>query len=348
MKKNIALIGFIDEEKIPGIYKKYNDLCDAFEMRGERIERWFIRFGRGCNTDFLTAFFKSKSDIFWIRYSPFMLSTFLLVLVICALRLQRKKVIIELPAPLSAALKEIGKVSFVRSCAHNILLHLLAPINLSLASEIYWHGEENSFFNFFLRRKPNKLMTNGVDLSKISPITVNPRDKIVMLFVGTIGHWHGVDRVIAGLSAAREVRVDVHIVGDGPELEYLRGYTASLGLEDCVNFHGPLYGSDLEAVYKKSNLGISTLALHRVGLTSLSSIKTREYLAFGLPILLAGDDPDLKDNLPYVHKIAQSDEALDLKEISTWYRNLDHDVSYQCRQFSEDNFSWYRKVLSYC
>jgi rhamnosyl/mannosyltransferase len=99
----------------------------------------------------------------------------------------------------------------------------------------------------FVRHYPQKVrvVPLGIDLSPFAPAAIESpevhelRSRFgrgpVILFVGRIVGSKGLDVL---LDAARQVEANFVLVGDGPELERLRGRCATMGLEDKVTFTG--------------------------------------------------------------------------------------------------------------
>ena len=50
----------------------------------------------------------------------------------------------------------------------------------------------------------------------------------------------------------------------------------------------------MERFYETADVGVGTLALHRNGMNEACPLKTRQYLACGLPIVYAHTDPALQ------------------------------------------------------
>lgn len=130
------------------------------------------------------------------------------------------------------------------------------------------------------------------------PPTGNSRPKFV--FVGSAGvagrNWHGLDLL---LRLARAMPTfEFSIVGSTSD--DLSGVAAP----ENVRFLGPLYGSALEAVYRTHDVAVSSLAIHRAGVREASPLKTREYLSYGLPVVVAYEeaDPGLH-SVPFVLRI---------------------------------------------
>ncbi|GAA4311473.1 glycosyltransferase family protein [Compostibacter hankyongensis] len=136
-----------------------------------------------------------------------------------------------------------------------------------------------------LYNKPGITVGNGYDLGQVSAHGIHKgegkRSPSQLIFVSSPGMiWHGIDKLFE-LSEYLE-DVNFHLVG--PYYEKQR-----------PNFiqHGYLSKNELFELYSKMDIGVGTLAFHRNNLTQASPLKVREYLAFGLPVILAYKDVDL-------------------------------------------------------
>jgi len=136
-------------------------------------------------------------------------------------------------------------------------------------------------------------IANGIDLEayKYYSCPVNKRPKIV--FMGSPGYcWHGIDKI--QYLASELVDFDFYIYGvEGKDSEniYYKGY-----------LNGDLLRSEL-ALY---DIGISTLSLHEKNMEEASPLKSRQYMAHGIPFIYAYDDTDLVGNEKFTLKIPNS------------------------------------------
>lgn len=129
---------------------------------------------------------------------------------------------------------------------------------------------------------PVVTIANGVDLASIASIPAprNERPRL-LLVVGTASPWHGVDKF--GELARLRPDLDFDLVGP-----------VSLGdVPENVTEHGVLRRPDLERVAARADVAVGTLALHRKSMREACPLKVREYLAMGIPTVVAHDDPDL-------------------------------------------------------
>ena len=136
---------------------------------------------------------------------------------------------------------------------------------------------------------PTLRIINGTDLTKINPRVPTNTQTINVMLVAFIQDYHGVDKII---NATKEYYkkggtrdVLFHIVGDGPMLLKYREDCEKYQLSNHIKFYGTLSGDPLDEVFNKCEMGISSLANKELGVTCSSTLKSKEYLAKGLPII---------------------------------------------------------------
>ena len=135
--------------------------------------------------------------------------------------------------------------------------------------------------------RPSTVVANGIELGSeppAQPANEQPR----AIFLGSARQpWHGVDKLVDLARALPALQIDV--VGYTPdELE-----RAAPHPPQNVRAHGRLPRARYAPLLHAADVGIGTLALHRKELTEAAPLKVREYLAAGLPVVLAYDDVDL-------------------------------------------------------
>ncbi|HSL29022.1 MAG TPA: glycosyltransferase [Anaerolineales bacterium] len=134
-------------------------------------------------------------------------------------------------------------------------------------------------------RKPTEVIANGIELDAIQPLPAPRNETPHLVFIATPGYfWHGVDKLLT--LARLHGDLTIHVVGyDIPE--------QATSLPPNVYFHGYLNSDAYVSLLGKSDVAISTLALHRKAMQEASPLKTRECLAYGLPTVIAYTDTDL-------------------------------------------------------
>ena len=112
------------------------------------------------------------------------------------------------------------------------------------------------------------------------PVTGNTTPSFV--FVGSPMNidvnWHGVDKLLPLAKAFPDCLF--HIVGPGKH-EFCQGE-----LPANILVHGEQSSDGLIEVFRQSDVGLGTLALHRESAQEACSLKVRDYLMHGLPVVI--------------------------------------------------------------
>jgi glycosyltransferase involved in cell wall biosynthesis len=192
---------------------------------------------------------------------------------------------------------------------------------------------------------------NGIDIDSVPEISKNKisEDVFRIISVSTLQTWHGTDRIIKGIGALdrKDRKVKLNIVGWGPELDKLKKLVKELELDDAINFLGYVVGEELDEAFEMADMAAGTLAMHRINLTSASSLKNREYCTRGIPFFLSSPDNDFPDSLPFVKYIASGENAVDIREIMAFYDQLKtRDTGYikQMQEYAKNNLGWESKI----
>lgn len=194
--------------------------------------------------------------------------------------------------------------------------------------------------------RPTIRISNGIDFGSV-PLKTGRHDntqEVHLLAVANIHFWHGFDRVIEGLRHYYESRheriVQLRIVGDGmPELltDY-RQRIEAYALQDYVTLTGPRSGEELDAQFEWADMGIASLGRHRNGISTIKTLKNREYAARGIPFVYSETDSDF-DDMPYVLKAPSDDTPIDIEALLRFYDAVDR-APEQIRTSIEQTLSW--------
>ena len=167
-------------------------------------------------------------------------------------------------------------------------------------------------------------LMNGYDFSRAALPRRPVPATIHMISVAATAFWHGYDRLIEGLhqyyTGGGTERILYHVVGNSlPALEQMvRDYH----LEHCVIFHGRQSGEALRALYAQAYLGVDVLGGHRKDYPVSSSLKSREYAAYGLPILTASPVDYLPVDSPYQLVAPYDDSPIDIGQLTGFFHKL--------------------------
>jgi hypothetical protein len=136
-------------------------------------------------------------------------------------------------------------------------------------------------------RKPTRVIANGVDLNRIEQLPAPSNEIPRLVFMGNPGYpWHGVDKLVHLARLVPDVHLDIVGYSELPEFA---------PLPENITLHGYLPMEEYRKVLASADAAVSSLALHRVHLEEASPLKSRECLAFGLPLVVAYIDTDLND-----------------------------------------------------
>lgn len=167
-------------------------------------------------------------------------------------------------------------------------------------------------------RAPLLVLGNGVDVTRLVPSSRpdwHGGPLRVIMAAGVFWKWQGIDRVLRGILEHRGSPLELHLVGrllDPYDLD-LCAQLAAIRPGQVV-LHGTLGQPALRQLFSQMHLALSTLALHRKQMTEACPIKSREYMAHGLPFVAAYDDPDIPPDAPGCLRMADHDGSIDPDE----------------------------------
>ena len=246
------------------------------------------------------------------------------------------KILIDMPT-FPYRKEHVGVIGRVKLIIDQVLSNKLK----FLVDYVLHSGEEASIFGISTIKS-----SNGINCEQLKLRTYGHRTDFRMIAVGKWRNWHGLDRMIKGLDVHKyDSDIVLDIVGDGPELKRLKLLVKEKHLEGRVIFHGVCVGEKLNELFDQADIGVGTLGLFRKGVKVDSSLKNREYVARGLPIILSGKDSDIKSDLNFVCKVPNDESYIDIRKIESFLNGLDIDETIKrARSFAENQLSWNTKM----
>lgn len=164
-------------------------------------------------------------------------------------------------------------------------------------------------------------LLNGYDFSRVTLPQRTLGDTVHILSVAANAFWHGYDRFLEGLHRYYEnggtENIHYHLVGDILP-EYTR-MVEQYGLQEHVTLHGRLYGEQLEKLYRVCTLGIDILGGHRKDYPVSSTLKSREYGAWGLPLITSSPVDFMEPDCPWQHLVPYDDSPVDIAAVLAYY-----------------------------
>lgn len=193
---------------------------------------------------------------------------------------------------------------------------------------------------------PNGIGTMQTPFSGFRPLG---NDNLHMVFPASHDNpYHGLDRLIRSIDDFEgQEKLRLHLVGSFPFCSFLN--------HPNVQYHGVLTGEALDQLMSRMNLGISTLAVFRRNISDPAALKTREFMARGLPFIIGYKDSDLVHCPPHERfflEFPNDNSLIDfnkvisfLKEINSRYKPIE--LSTLMRTYAENHLDWKIKMKQY-
>ncbi len=192
---------------------------------------------------------------------------------------------------------------------------------------------------------------NGIDLSDVP--FVEPADKkddaIHLISVAVMQKHHGFERLIEGIHQYYEMNGDRKIrytvVGNavGGEVEKYKALVKKYSLEKYVEFVGSKRGSELDELLRSADIGVCSLGSYKLGIEASSQLKSREYLAMGIP-LLTGCKIDVLENsdFSYYIEFPNDPSPININKVIAFYdekiqnaNKTKSQIAHEIRSFAE-------------
>ncbi len=355
MKKIIYISIENPDKNLGGVeYKIYNQILE-FKKQDFYVEHLCYDINRkgvnklSSNLNFMNKKFNKlflekcmTSDFIYLRY---FLSDFNLLYLLKKVRVLNKNVKI---------IAEIPTYPYDNEFPNTSISLILDKINrkklYKYIDRIVTFSDDKEIFGIKAIR-----ISNGIDSKNIKErIPQNQDNKINIIGVAQLNFWHGYDRIITGLSKyylnGGNRDINVHIVGYGKNkvIEQYKQMILKYNLETRIFLHGKKTGDELDEIYNKCELAFDSLGRHRSNVKYNSSLKGKEYLAKGLPIISGvktelDDDKDFK----YYLRIPADDTPVNFNKIIEFYNEIYNnndvlEININIRKFCENKFEFSR------
>ena len=206
----------------------------------------------------------------------------------------------------------------------NPLAFLFVPFERILARSFFRHvdgviGVTEEITRFESERIgrdiPTHVFPNGINVKDHPARTesIFTGDELRMIFVaGVYDRWHGLDRLLKGMSAYRgPVNLVLTVVGAwSGEVERLaEGFSQGVRIQFIAhpNPH------ELRSLLDQAHLAIGGLGLHRKKLNQGCTLKVRDYLAWGIPFVISHEDVDLDETLSLYLRVPADESPVDVR-----------------------------------
>lgn len=230
--------------------------------------------------------------------------------------------------------------------------------------DLFYHGKLKKYIDRIVSMSdeqeifgiPTIKIINGIIVDEVAPIQSCSQntDSVVLIAVAYMQKTQGYERILRGLgkyyAEEHERNVELMLVGDGPELIRYLSLCKKYQIEERVRVCGRKEGTELSEIYEMADIAVSTLGGYKVGIDVFSSIKTREYLAKGLPMIIGSPIDVFRDkDMPYYLEFPNDDSVIDIEKIvqfcDTIYQNRTRqEVVDEIRQYAYEMVDM-KKVL---
>lgn len=169
---------------------------------------------------------------------------------------------------------------------------------------------------------------NGICVEQVKTVSeIMKDDTIDLVTAAYMQKHHGYERVIWGLheyyQQGGDRNIILHLIGDGPEKAKYKKIVDKCGLESHVIFYPTLTGAELDHVYDVADIALASFGMYKIGISKLSALKTREYLAKGIPIATGCQIDILKEGeFPYLCQFPNRNEKIDMEKMISFYDKI--------------------------
>lgn len=162
---------------------------------------------------------------------------------------------------------------------------------------------------------------NGIDVDSVRVRKVDDHgNELHLVAAAVLNNWHGYDRLIRGLAEyTGERKVVFHLIGEGSCYAAYKVLAKELNVEDSVVFYGSKTKSEVEDIYDICDMAVESLGWHRSQVTMGTSLKTREYVAKGMPILASTPMDIFPDGWEYAYYAPIDDSAINIQAVVEFY-----------------------------
>ncbi|WP_223068712.1 glycosyltransferase [Paenibacillus caui] len=206
----------------------------------------------------------------------------------------------EIPSVLEINSNDLAELRMEKRLRYYYHVFTRGKVLAAAKGHVYVSGELAATGHYRRYAKNRAIIGNGIRLDDFPGSEVRPPSSAGgssprLVFIGSPGQpWHGAD-LIAELARLK------------PEWSFdLIGLSAEELEQPApgnMTFHGKMKRSEYQPLLERADVAIGTLALYRKEMKEASPLKVREYLANGLPVIIAYEETDFADEVPFMLKL---------------------------------------------
>jgi glycosyltransferase involved in cell wall biosynthesis len=182
-------------------------------------------------------------------------------------------------------------------------------------------------------------LPQGIECDLFKNIKRRKTQKKTIIYMAHLGvAAKDLDFILKGIRKLLEKRNDVvfSVIGGGPKLEYYKKLSKDIGIEKHVRFEGMVKHSDIPKHLSYASVAVNYMKPNEAN-RSRSSIKIREYLASGIPVVCNIFGPDLAQFKNFVFDFKPDNEYDFAEKVDEALRS---NGSKKGRQYVLSKFNW--------
>lgn len=172
-------------------------------------------------------------------------------------------------------------------------------------------------------------MTNSFELIQMERKLPPQNEQIIrLLAVATFQNYHGYERIIKGLAqhyhGKADRKIELYMVGNGRELIKYKKMVKQYALEKSVQFCGRKIGPELDHIYDYMDIALGSFGMYKEKVYKSSSLKVREYLAKGMPVVCGCRDDAFEGDKSYKYylEFPNDNTVVNMQMIVDFYRSI--------------------------
>jgi len=194
-----------------------------------------------------------------------------------------------------------------------------------------------------------KRFSNGINPEQFS--MTNPpifeKEFNLIMVSSSFTAWHGLDRLLKSLVKFHHDTITINLFLVGKMSSEFNDLITACDANESLHIHqmGKLYDKDLDAVFEKAHMACDSLAMFHLDMNEASTLKSKEYIARGIPFLYSAPDHDLLSLEKYLYNVKNENSLIDFHKILKFYKKLDIvTMQKEMHNTTIDILSWDRKI----
>jgi len=168
---------------------------------------------------------------------------------------------------------------------------------------------------------------NGIEMASIAERHPKAHNGINMLCIAYFSPWHGYERLIEGVHNyyvdGGTRNIIIHFVGEGDEEQKYKSLVEKYNLFGNVIFHGKKTGKELDDLYDIADFGVVGLNWYKYGYKIIGDLKSREYLAKGIPLINSGKvDVELVSETDFIYDEEPDGRPINIQNVISTYDKI--------------------------